>query len=65
MPLPYVFALLYMIIRCFGFNQIYSILLVCSLIFGYESLKVILKNYMESHMRIIRENHGMWEFCDD
>lgn len=65
MPLPYVFVILYIFMRFVGYNQIYSLLIIGSIIGGYEIIKNIANNYVETHMRIIRENHGMWEFCND
>ena len=65
MPLPYVFVILYILMRYIGYNQIYSLLVVASIIGGYEIIKNILNIYIETQMRIIRENHGVWELSDD
>jgi hypothetical protein len=51
--------------RFIGYNEIYSLLIIGSIIGGYEIIKNIVNNYVETHKRIIRENHGMWEFCND
>jgi hypothetical protein len=51
--------------RILGYNQIYSLLITGTIIWVYECIKNMLKIYIETQMRIIRENHGMWEFCDD
>ena len=65
MPLPYVFVILYILMRILGNNQIYSLLITGTIIVSYNSIKSMIKHYIETQMRIIRENHGMWEFCDD
>lgn len=58
-------TILYILMRYIGYNQIYSLLVVASIIGGYEIIKNILNIYIETQMRIIRENHGVWELCDD
>ena len=64
-PFPYLDVILYILMRTIGYNQIYSFLFVASIIGGYEIIKNILNIYVETQMRIIRENQGIWEFQND
>jgi len=57
----HIFAGIYIFFRIISYNYLYSLIISGTIILMYNFIKNTMQIYIETQMRIIRENHGIWE----